>query len=131
MGEEKYSSKIEFGDDCLDIKISYDARFTREDYNQALNYFEWRASKQNNTVDRDQIEVSPKEGEIRKVETALRVKLNDDLLAERAKILIKAPYVIPLLVQDLVHYRESNELLEEEERLIGYAITQLEKTLEK
>ena len=67
MTDKKYESKIEFlENNILEIEVTYEVPITRKDVESLLRYFQYRFSqKTGKQVPIEEIEVSPKEGELR------------------------------------------------------------------
>ncbi len=129
MNERRYNSRIELNDNFLDVEVEYESAVTKEEYEHFLDYFQWRASKiEGREIKEEEIEIEPKEGELRSLTTRLRVSLDDDL-SERLKILVKENYVYGRLIEDLERYKERNELSERGIRLINYAIKEVWNSL--
>lgn len=130
MANKKYNSKIKYNnfDNSLSIEIRYKIVTSRKEEEQLRNYFYRRAKKRGDKVRKKDIRVSPKEGDIVEETTGFGVWLNKEIYAGLERIKRVAPYVFPLLIDDLRKYMEHNR---EHEKLIEYAINGLEEIVKR
>lgn len=129
MTDKKYESKIEFLDsNILQIDITYEVQTTKEDVDSLLRYFQYRFSqKAGRPIPIEEIEMSPKEGELRQETTSFIAKnLNDTLYIGLKYLHIQAPYVFPNLINDLRKYAEESSLNQDRNNIVIATIQKLE-----
>ena len=130
MTDKKYESKIEFlENNILEIEVTYEVPITRKDVESLLRYFQYRFSqKTGKQVPIEEIEVSPKEGELRQETTSFRVNnLTDSLYLGLKYLHIQAPYVLPNLIDDLRKYTEESDIGPDKADIIITTIQKLEE----
>lgn len=130
MTDKKYKSKIEFHDEdnSLEVEINYERTFNKEDEELARNYFYWRAKKRGDKVKREDISVSPKAGGRVKETTTFGVWLDRELYLGLERVKREAPYVFPLLIEDLRKYSSENS---DKKELVDYTIKGLKELFVK
>lgn len=128
MKTKKYSSKIEFeeSDNSLTVEVKYEKVVSKEEEEQFRDYFHWRAKQRSDRAKKKDIQVSPREGDVVEETTTFGVWSGRKLYAGLERVKSLAPYVFPLLIEDLRRYAKEN--LDKKE-LVDYAIKGLEELL--
>jgi len=129
MKAKKYASTIKLKKSSLDVEVSYECRVTQEEEERMRDYYQWRFSQRaGRQVPREEIKVKPAKGDSHELITFFRVKLRRPLYTALF-VQEKAPYVLPLLIEDLKKYREEHNLHGYKARLIQHAIKGLAKII--
>lgn len=126
MGKPKYDSSIILDGNVLKIRLEYGWSVSSEYVERSRDYFQHRFSERAGfPIPRDEVQVQPRELELAPTVSMLHIELDKPVCPILLESHGRAPYVFPMLLNDLREFADSNSGLGVQ--LAEYAIESLEE----
>lgn len=122
MVEKESNVEVEFLEDKLHVEFDYQVTQTKVGEEQLRDFYQWRFSQRaGKEVPREEIEVSPKEGDVYTTTMSFQVKIGEPLYVGLWGVPEQNREALPKLVDFLTEYQQ-NRLNERERRLVDWVI---------